>query len=103
MTNKHQPEPWRHTVWTNGWQFIDAANGNTVIGDDDYGAKPDPSLARAVACVNACKGLNPEAIPELIEACGNLSESMTKWPTPLKTAQHIKEIVRAIQKVITHE
>jgi hypothetical protein len=25
--------------------------------------------ARAVACVNACKGINPEAVPELLAAC----------------------------------
>ena len=34
--------------------------------------------ARIVACVNACEGLNPEAIPELVALFGGVLESMAK-------------------------
>lgn len=27
------------------------------------------SAHRAVACVNACRGINPEAVPALLQAC----------------------------------
>ena len=29
----------------------------------------DNDCDRAVACVNACAGLNPDAVPELVKAC----------------------------------
>ena len=32
----------------------------------------DANAARIVACVNACAGLDPEAIPETVEAVGDL-------------------------------
>ena len=37
-------------------------------GNED-GAGESPLITRAIACVNACNGINPEAVPDLLAAC----------------------------------
>ena len=66
MTTKHTPGPWR---------IGDA--GHTVFGPPN--GEPAPKIIaggltranarRIVACVNACEGINPEAVPDLLQAC----------------------------------
>jgi hypothetical protein len=61
--SKHTPEPWAEDQHNRA--FI--ATGGYVtcvhrfISDEDY--------ARAVACVNGCKGIDPAAVPDLLAAC----------------------------------
>ena len=31
---------------------------------------------RIVSCVNACRGINPEAVPELLEACEEIQNTL---------------------------
>lgn len=75
---KHTPEPW--SAATRG------PNGCPIIGhkglmvamlahsslDKDHGEVADANEQRIVACVNACAGINPEAIKPMIDA-------LTEW------------------------
>ena len=75
---KHTPEPWT----TNGARkasnfgqyeaFItgpEVARVATVQGGNvDTRESTEANAARIVACVNACAGLNPEAVPGLVKA-----------------------------------
>ena len=68
MDTNHTPEPWPTPV-----RF-----DITGPADDDYSCYWDivnvgmldseEDAVRAVACVNACAGINPEAVPEMREA-----------------------------------
>ena len=51
METKHAPEPWVYD--TSNMSLSDTEKAN---------------VARAAACVNACAGLNPDAVPGLVEA-----------------------------------
>lgn len=42
--------------------------GEPPIICEDEGRESDDNIGRAVACVNACAGINPEAVPELLAA-----------------------------------
>lgn len=82
--NKWTPEPW---VWvktptTDGFggryeQLTLRGNGGAVCVAYGYGAHStsenieisEGDQARIVACVNGCKGINPEAVPGLLAAC----------------------------------
>lgn len=72
MTTKHTPEPWV----LNKWQGIEDARGMTIevcgvalptgrVPEDHTG---HANAARIVACVNACAGINPDAVPDLLAA-----------------------------------
>ena len=71
MSAKHTPEPWG--VWLN------PDGGNLEMITDDGLARhivyvvgntheAKANGRRIVACVNACAGINPEAVPNLLEA-----------------------------------
>ena len=69
--NKHTPEPWG--VWLNpdgcnrGMITDDALARHIVyVVGNTHEAKANGR--RIIACVNACAGINPEAVPELLEA-----------------------------------
>ena len=81
--NTHTPEPWAAVRNTAYWEIgteIDGYYANR-IGDvcatdpnhPDAG-KQEANATRIVACVNACKGINPEAVPDLLEACKEAKE-----------------------------
>ena len=44
-----------------------------------------PNAQRIVACVNACEGINPEAVPDLLEALTRLVERINHNTDPLHT------------------
>jgi hypothetical protein len=50
--------------WMNHGQYVVTGSGEGPID-----AKSEPDACRIVACVNACDGINPEAVPDLLEAC----------------------------------
>ncbi len=68
---RHTAKPW---IIKEGSHYeIRSADGKIPIARTWAGHDP-PTYSfsyaeRIVACVNACAGINPEAIPELIEAC----------------------------------
>lgn len=66
--SKHTPEPWtgpfyRSDVGPDDEYFIDYW-GVDGVGKFDN----EVDAQRAMACVNACAGINPEAVPDVVEA-----------------------------------
>ena len=57
MDTNHTPEPWRYS---NGFIF----SGKEIVG----GSCNETNDKRIIACVNACAGINPDAVPEMLEA-----------------------------------
>lgn len=71
---KHTPGPWTAKANPNdwGWDFPnvqDAKNCRPICHVPDWD-KPEgeANWARIVACVNACEGINPEAVPDMLAA-----------------------------------
>jgi len=61
----HTPEPWYDSS-TGNHQGLVLSEGDGQSVAVTYQGPAD--AARIVACVNACKGLNPEAVPEMLAA-----------------------------------
>lgn len=71
--NRHTPGPYFHPPCSG---IVTTRDGGMVA---DCRMSHDRSVAyadadRIAACLNACDGINPEAVPELVEACGDLIE-----------------------------
>jgi len=65
---KHTPEPWR-LVWdsaTLSLTIADADNRCIIQGQTPPFNFERPAYEHIVACVNACAGLNPEAVAHLV-------------------------------------
>ena len=83
---KHTPEPWGiPDVGTDkGYVLVSAGgpqtNWNGMIASFDAGnmarsgTEGLENAKRAVSCVNACAGINPEAVPEMVKALEDLLE-----------------------------
>lgn len=79
----HTPAPWKVRANPNGTLSIDArepdgtacspASVNGDATDVECGPVTWANARRIVACVNACEGMNPEAVPALLEACRKAS------------------------------
>ncbi len=95
--SKHTPEPWSLDEF-----YMEYAGGSSVpiISPwiQDYFGRGDrrheeaaANMARIVACVNACAGINPEAVPELIRAVDAFLQS---GGDPLNTrVQEMREAI----------
>ena len=77
MTVKHTQEPWAVSEngldilaesqgAENGWYELATVSGELSTADDAANAE------RIAACVNACKGIDPEAVPAMLEALGGM-------------------------------
>lgn len=69
MKAKHTPEPWVATVNSQNGEHCIEQDGSvfqepTEIALLQFSEEVDRE--RIVACVNACKGINPEAVPDLL-------------------------------------
>ena len=69
----HTPGPW-FLHGKPGYEALEIFGTNRPIakslyhlGSEDNEA--DANARRIVACVNACEGINPEAVPELLAVC----------------------------------
>ena len=78
--SKHTPEPWGK-----------AGHGN-------YGYMNEADGDRAVACVNALAGKNPEAVGELVEA-----SQVIRDKEPCITWTHINRLMRALANLEAKE
>ncbi len=84
MTDKHPPEPWqaRHTPHRGGDDIwcIDWSGKQEEVAEIVHGKN---TVERIVACVNACKGINPEAVPDLLESLRDaiawLEDEVGEW------------------------
>jgi hypothetical protein len=89
---KHTPGRLNLSSKGDGRIWIEAANDTAediaVLVMDDHQIKNAANAARLVACWNACEGINPEAVPELLEACKALlsfAESVRPGGAVLRT------------------
>ena len=110
---KHTLEPWKPD---NNRRHI-IGNGRDIARV--FGAfednEADANVSRIVACVNACQGLNPEAIPDLLAACKTIRDGACPnpehpafgfggpVPTYWFTENHLAEVKAAIAKAEQEE
>lgn len=66
MSN-HTPEPWCK-LNDCGTVGIWGPQGDCVAVNNGCSCDNEANADRIVACVNACAGLNPEAVPDVVEA-----------------------------------
>lgn len=70
---KHTKEPWKtHSLWLpliSKYEIWLEANGKKLCSFNTGNEELDNENAYRVAeCVNACKGINPKAIPDMLKA-----------------------------------
>lgn len=66
---KHTPGPWEvEPVYNFGISREGDTHLHTIAQMRGSIDKRKTNARRIVACVNACEGMNPEAVPELLEA-----------------------------------
>ena len=85
----HTPEPWvppDERGRDGYWRVTRSTGGRTVIA---YCHTRGDS-ARIVACVNACAGLNPEAVPEFVAACEDAFGESTTYECP-ETGDYVRD------------
>lgn len=74
----HEKEPWRIEYGIVLNQLCEDVpvllSGDVVIGEIDSKANAE----RIVACVNACKGINPATMMDLLVTCKKIRESLYK-------------------------
>lgn len=84
-TVKHTPEPWIAERYREDMDGLTdcgivstprPGHGYSVFRAPRYAKRQqwEADSARAVACVNACEGINPEAVPELLRALKGLRD-----------------------------
>lgn len=77
--NKHTPGPWtyHHEPSLNRYAVRAEPFGTETILSISYWSRTpiwdreraEADASRIVSCVNACDGINPEAVPDLLAAC----------------------------------
>lgn len=91
---KHTPEPWVFTA--DGGTHREENDG---ITEDTFYQVPPEDYARAVACVNACTGINPEAVPNLLAALiailGWRETDLPEGDRAVRAIEFIEQVVRA--------
>ncbi len=72
--SEHTPEPWQACP-ENEWRRVqwiydtDDSRFDHIIADLTGCQYAEGNLSRIVACVNACAGIDPKAVKELVAAC----------------------------------
>lgn len=89
MKTKHTPGPWTaagpRITCRDNWNLIVAILPTTIDprptpdAAADSLAERDANAARIVTCVNACEGINPEAVPELLALAERTLAFLRKW------------------------
>jgi len=82
---KHTSEPWElHPDYPNQVRrppSNDAYGLSACIADCSSGIWPDAqtvaNASRIVACVNACRGINPEAVPDLLDVAKDFRQELS--------------------------
>jgi hypothetical protein len=114
MTARHTPGPWqqRDDMTSEGWVTIIAnvdgeydADGRVhhtydviCVCEDEYGERlPNVSAntRRIVECVNACEGINPQAVPDLLVALERLCRTHRAQLYPKEFAEARAALAKA--------
>ena len=104
----HTPEPWGFEMDGSGHLWVgpmrpDAKISEIVFGVETVATKDEQrerriaNAARACHCVNALRGLNPEAVPKLVEAVELVVEELgphSNWHG------HVRAIVLACETAL---
>jgi hypothetical protein len=73
MSTNHTPEPWNK--WSDsGAVTIWGPQGDCVAVNNGCSCDNDSNADHIVACVNACAGINPEAVPDVVAALRDMLE-----------------------------
>lgn len=65
---KHTPEPWEFVIDITDTPLLITPKGEGILRASPASLYPSGDLKHAAACVNACEGINPEAVPDMLEA-----------------------------------
>jgi hypothetical protein len=76
---EHTPGPWHIefecNVFGPNHRLVASAGGYQTNADDWHRIENEANARRIITCVNACEGINPEAVPDLLAACEKLIEA----------------------------
>lgn len=77
MSNtKHTPGPWKKYDGRNCIEIGSRSSHVVTFHDGPGGGNDHANAARIVACVNACEGINPEAVREMLEALKEIKHGL---------------------------
>lgn len=95
MKTKHTPEPWDYNRSDVGLIQISTSPANKPIAQVEFSDsfnERQANAARIVACVNACEGINPEAVSEMLAV---LQKVNCFWETERDAKSRYSHEVRA--------
>jgi hypothetical protein len=69
---KHTESPWTASQFLPGKNYVVMSTDQVPVVIGSVITKADAE--HIVACVNACEGINPKAVPDLLKACKVLLE-----------------------------
>lgn len=86
--------PWAIQLSTlqGGGEVIDA-DGSYLFS---FSATQAEAVSLAVLCVNACAGINPEAVPGLVKAAGRLANLARAWPYADSEEQELRDLAHKV-------
>ena len=84
------------------WVVRDESEHDLFVVEDPAGAEAKEIAGRIVACVNACEGINPEAVPGLLEACRVVLALLVRGVTHFRGRHRIKILDAALAKAEEH-
>ena len=100
MKTEHTPEPWYSKLSAGDHQglVISETDGQSIAVT--YQGEAD--AARIVSCVNACAGLNPEAVPLLLDALKAAKKllELTYGDSSMLGSQYAEETANEIEAAI---
>ena len=79
--SEHTKEPWVTGKWGDGSSGygltnVIAPDSEVIIATDVI----EGEATRIIACVNACAGINPEAVPDMVEALKTARTALSENP-----------------------
>ena len=85
--SEHTPEPWSVNgfgVWADRGR-TDYLEGISLVAftrssSDGTDTEDQANAQRIAACVNACKGINPETVPDMLAALEQVRETALDMP-----------------------
>ena len=86
MTNTTQHTPWtipgiyKNGTWPSDYKKVCIMAGGEygeIVAEVPRSAHCTEYAARIVSCVNACEGINPDAVPEMLEALKYVAKRMS--------------------------
>jgi len=118
--SKHTPEPWyisctdwlgedpKHKLFIEGNHSTDDEENEFAVavavveGNRTSTETTHANANRIVACVNACAGINPAAVPKLVEALKAVAADVARaknnnvvWPSTIKQIEEALQLAQS--------